>query len=243
MPTCLVVQHLAPEGPYAIADALVTARVDVEVCRPDRGGSIPRDVSGLDGLVVMGGPMSARSDDGFSTRAAELELLAGAARAGVPTLGVCLGAQLLAAATGGSVVPGTGPEIGWGPVDLLPACADDPLFCEAPRELTVLHWHGETYRPPADATALASNSRYSNQAFRVGEAAWGLQFHLEVTADAVDAFLAAFGAEADASSPGGAAGLRRATLGSLALLADSRARVLTRFAGLVAARATTGTAA
>ncbi len=237
MPTCLVVQHIAPEGPYAIGDALSGAGVAVEPCRTDLGASVPSDVAGLDGIVVMGGPMSARSDDGFPTRAAELALLADAARSQVPVLGVCLGAQLLAAATGGSVLSGAaGPEIGWGHVTLLAACDDDALFAGLPSPLTVLHWHGETYDPPPGARSLVTSGRYREQAFRVGDVAWGLQFHLEVTAQAVDAFLAAFGADV-AAVAGGADELRRAAPRALEGLATARGRVLARFADVVVAHA------
>jgi GMP synthase-like glutamine amidotransferase len=113
---CLVVQHLDPESAFAIADALRAAGVDVDTRCVFAGDDLPTDLSGFDGVVVMGGPMSATTDEGFPTRAAEIALLAEALRLGPPTLGVCLGAQLLAAAAGSSVHPNArGPEIGWVP--------------------------------------------------------------------------------------------------------------------------------
>jgi GMP synthase-like glutamine amidotransferase len=233
MPRCLVVQHVEPEGPYAIGAALRAAGGTVEVCRVFDGDALPPDADGLDGLVVMGGPASATGDHGFPSRRRELALLSDAVERGTPTLGVCLGAQLLALAAGGEVVPGgAGAEIGWGPVELVAAAGDDPLLAGLPVRPTVLHWHADTFELPAGATLLASNHRYPNQAFRVGEGAWGLQFHVEVDRPAVDAFVQAFGDEARA------AGADPAAIGDeadrhLEVLAPARDAVVARFAGLV----------
>lgn len=236
MPNCLVVQHVAPEPAFAVADALVAAGVDVETRRAHKGDDIPSDVSGFDGVVVMGGPMSASSNEGFPSRQTEVSLLADALEAGIPTLGICLGAQILAVAAGGAVAPNAyGPEIGWAPVDLDPACADDRLFAGLPPALTVLHWHGDTFEVPPSAQLLMSSAAYPNQAIRIGDVAWGLQFHLEVTAAAVDGFLHAFGADA-AGAPGGADAIRSATPAALHELAPVRDLVCARFAALVAAR-------
>jgi hypothetical protein len=96
----------------------------------------------------------------------------------------------------------------------------------------VLHWHGDTFDLPPGAPLLARSARYANQAFRVGPAAWGLQFHLEVTPAAVDGFLREFGADA-ARAPGGAPAIRRATAGALETLSPWRDLVFDRFAALV----------
>jgi GMP synthase-like glutamine amidotransferase len=236
MSTCLVVQHVAPEEAFTIADALLHAGIDVSTRRIFAGDSLPSDAAGLDGLVVMGGPMSAASDDGFPSRQAELQLIGEAIATGVPTLGVCLGAQLVALAAGGTVYPGAaGPEIGWSPVDLRDACHDDPLFAGLPPSLHVLQWHGDSFDLPAGAQHLMSNSTYANQGFRIGESAWGLQFHLEVTDRAVAGFLAAFASDLT-GGPEAAAAIRRATSPALGALSPHRAVVFGRFAALVAAR-------
>jgi GMP synthase-like glutamine amidotransferase len=235
MASCLVIQHLEPEGPYAIADALAGAGVAVDVRALHAGAPLPPDLAEVDGLVVMGGPMSAVSDEGFASRRAELDLVADGLGRDLPVLGVCLGAQLLALAGDGTVYPGpAGPEIGWAPVELTAAAGADPLLAGLPAELTVLHWHGDTFDPPAGATLLASSARYRHQAFRLGDRAWGLQFHLEVDRPAVAAFLDAFGADA------GTAGTTPASIdadsvAALSALEPHRSRVLARFAELVAA--------
>jgi GMP synthase-like glutamine amidotransferase len=235
MPNCLVVQHVAPESAWALNDALVRAGVGVDTRRVFAEDPLPGDLSSYDGLVVMGGPMSAASDHEFPTRRHELSLLQTALAQGVPTVGVCLGAQLVAHAAGAAVYPGgPGAEIGWSPVTLTAAGRTDSLFADVPERLNVLQWHGDTFDLPDDAVLLASNAAYPNQAFRIGAAAWGLQFHLEVTAQAVDGFLDAF-AEDARRAPGGADAIRSATPAALSALRASRDLIFSRFGALVAA--------
>jgi GMP synthase-like glutamine amidotransferase len=231
--SCLVVQHIEPEGPYVIGGALVKAGVTVDVCSVSAGPHLPTSLDGYQGVVVMGGPMSATSDEAFPTRAAEIELLEEAIERGLPTLGVCLGAQLLAIAAGGKVYPGAdGPEIGWAPVFFGNEAEADPLLTGLPKEVTVMHWHADTFDVPPGSTHLASSMLYPNQAFRVGARAWGLQFHLEVDRSAVRAFLGSFGDKAKAA--GVAPGTISAQAGAvLAELATPRRLVLERFAFLV----------
>lgn len=234
MPSCLVVQHVEPERSYAIGEALAGAGVELVEWRTFAGEPLPRRIGDVAGLVVMGGPMSARSDEGFATRRQEIDLLAEALDLGVPTLGTCLGAQLLATAAGGRVVPGSqGQEVGWAPVRLSAAAAADPLFAAVPPELTVLHWHGETFELPPGAVHLASSGAYPQQAFRVGDRAWGLQFHIEVDEAAVAAFVAAFGEDARAAGTTPEA-IVAATPGAVRALAPHRDGILARYAALVA---------
>jgi len=236
MSSCLIIQHVEPEVPYAIGDALDAAGVDLEVRRVFLEPDLPGGASGFDGLVVMGGPMSAYNDEGFPTRAAELELIADAVRRGIPMLGVCLGAQLLALASGGNVFEGTrGLEVGWAPVRLSGDAQQDALLSGMPDQLTVFHWHGDTYALGSDSVRLATNSMYAEQAFRVGPRAWGFQFHLEVDDRAIAAFLQAFGSEAlgAGTTPDEIAAQ---SAGSLEILVPQRTRILDRFADLVANR-------
>ncbi|MFC1410207.1 methyltransferase domain-containing protein [Streptacidiphilus sp. N1-12] len=228
----LVVQHVPGEGPYVIGTALENAGLRLRHCRVWAGDPVPADLEGVEALVLMGGPAAAHSDDGFPTRRAELALLRAALAAEVPTLGVCLGAQLLAVAAGGTARVGSGLQVGWGSVRSTPAARTDPLLAGLPEQLRVLHWHGDTVDLPAGATLLASCDQYPVQAFRVGGSAWGTQFHPEVDAEAVDALATAFPEEA-ASAPG----LRESAAAELAVMAPQRDLVLARFASLAAARA------
>ena len=230
---CLVIQHVEGEGPYAIGDALSEHSIEQQRCSVFEGEEIPRSVEDLDGLVVMGGPMSARSDEHFPTRRAEIELIERALRQEIPILGICLGAQLLASAAGGEVRRGdSGSEIGWGQVTLTKAASLDPLFAAVPRSLEVLHWHEDTMALPQDAVLLASSDRYASQAFRIGSSAWGLQFHLEVDDRAVACFVEEFGEEATEAGVDPAEILVR-TPSALVELDQTKRRVTSRFATLV----------
>lgn len=227
----LVLEHASHEGPYAIGTALEAAGLRLRTCRTWAGEPVPDGLDGIAALVVMGGPMGAYED--FPGRDAELTLLRAALEAEVPVLGVCLGAQLLAVAAGGTARPGSGTQVGWGTVRTASAARQDPLLAGVPERLRVLHWHSDTMDlpPGAGATLLASCDRYPVQAFRIGGSAWGLQFHLEVDKTAVDAFVTAFPGEA-----AGAPGLTESAATELAALAPYRDGVFARFAALVAER-------
>jgi GMP synthase-like glutamine amidotransferase len=176
----VAVQHVPFEGPGSIATAATRRGAALRVCHPYRGEALPR-LEELRGLVVMGGPMGVSDTDSHPYLAAELELLARAVAADLPVLGVCLGAQLLAAALGGTVYRGAQPEIGPGTVMLSDAGRADPVLGAADRtELPVMHWHQDTFELPAGAVRLAGSDLYPNQAFRMGARAYGLQFHVEV---------------------------------------------------------------
>jgi GMP synthase-like glutamine amidotransferase len=111
----------------------------------------------------------------------EKRLIADAVRSGLPFWGVCLGVQLLAASLGARVYPGSAPEVGLLPVTLTDEALADPVFAGMPRELLSLQWHGDTFDLPDGAARLAGSPAYPNQAFRFGTAAYGVQFHLEVS--------------------------------------------------------------
>lgn len=177
-----VVQHVPFEGPAMIDRALRRAGAYVHVVRADLGQQLP-DTSDVDVLVVMGGPMRALDDTEHPHLADERSLLRACIEADVPVLGVCLGAQLLAAALGARVFTGPAPEIGLGTVTLTDAGAADPALGAGASFKTatvpVLHWHGDTFDLPGDAQLLAWSQAYAHQAFRVGRA-YGLQFHVEM---------------------------------------------------------------
>jgi GMP synthase (glutamine-hydrolysing) len=180
--TWVLLQHVAHEGPGAIALAVSDAGGELTVVRVDRGEAVPAAAAVMDmaGLVVLGGPMGVH--DGEAWLADERSLLRAAAEAGLPVLGVCLGAQQLAAALGAAVTAGPAPEVGVGEVHLTTEALHDPVFGPAPTPLPCVHWHGDTFTLPEGAVRLAGNDAYENQAFRFGPRAYGLQFHVEVTA-------------------------------------------------------------
>jgi GMP synthase (glutamine-hydrolysing) len=138
----------------------------------------------------MGGPMNVDQADEFPFLATEVGWLRRAVEAGLPTLGVCLGAQLLAKSLGSRVYPHRVKEIGWYELELLPAATDDRLFAGARNRETVFQWHGDTFDLPQGAVQLARGASCEQQAFRYGPAAYALQFHVEMTARMVDDWFA-----------------------------------------------------
>lgn len=178
IPTVLLLQHIACEPPAAYGDELLAWGARLHRVMLDEGDPLP-DWRGFDGVVAMGGPMGAYEDDRLPWLAPEKRLIAEAVQAGTPFWGVCLGAQLLAAALGARVFPGPAPEVGVLPVDTSAAGTDDPVFTVAPAQFSALQWHGDTFELPAGATLLASSAAYQQQAFVFGRA-YGVQFHIEI---------------------------------------------------------------
>ena len=179
-----VIQHVPFESPAVIGDVLRERDIDIQVVRTDLGMPLPPPRS-VDALVVMGGPMGALDDFAHAHLPAERGLIAECARRGTPVLGVCLGAQLLAASLGGRVYRGPSPEVGIGAVRLTEGGRRDAILGGAGSRLSVLHWHQDTFELPDGATLLASSTRYPHQAFRWGSA-YGLQFHIEIDAAAFE---------------------------------------------------------
>jgi len=201
LPHLLVIQldDQDPIGP--LGDWLTGAGATLDTRGPD---NLPESTAGYEGLVCLGGPMGATDDLDFPWLADVRRLLAEATTRQLPTLAICLGAQLLAVATGGLVTKGPdGPEVG----PLLVAKRDvgwqDPLFADMPFMPDVMQFHADIIqRLPARAALLASSTLYPNQAFRVGRCAYGLQFHIETTAEQIEAWAAGAPDTAEFARPG-----------------------------------------
>ncbi len=230
----LVLRHVAHEGLGTIADALVRQQTPYSVV--DMFAQAPRefDPRQWSGLIVMGGPMNADQTDRYPFLADEVRWLRQAVDAELPVLGVCLGAQLLAKSLGAKVFANRVKEIGWYEVDLFSTAADDPLFRGVASPATVFHWHGDTFDLPKGAVQLARGAQCENQAFRFGQSAYGLQFHLEMTAAMIDDWLC------EGNNCGELAGLnyidpaaiRRETPRQLPLMEKLAGTVFPRFAEL-----------
>jgi GMP synthase-like glutamine amidotransferase len=180
----VVVRHVAHEGPGVIGAVLTEAGFEVDLVRVDLGEALP-DRGTFAGLVVLGGPMSVHDAERFAWLAPERRLLADAVADGIPVLGVCLGAQQLAAALGADVTTGPEEEVGPGRVELTADGRRDPVLGPeygglASTSIPCVHWHRDTFSLPEGAVHLAATRTFPHQAFRYGELAYGLQFHVEV---------------------------------------------------------------
>jgi GMP synthase (glutamine-hydrolysing) len=183
-PVVLVVEHQVSCPPAWFGDWLQRAGVVLEVRRPYQGDEVPHTLRGLDGLLVLGGAMGAGDIDKHSWLSPTKDLIVRAASRALPTLGICLGHQLVVSALGGSVVANPrGQEIGVRPVDWLPAAAGDPLFAPvAQAPCLAVYWnHDVVGRVPLTGRVLARADTGEIQALRVGERTWGVQFHPEVS--------------------------------------------------------------
>ena len=142
-------------------------------------GAEPR-LDGYDGLVVLGGPMSAYDDDRLPHLAVEMNLIESAMQRNLPVLGICLGAQLVARTLGARVYANHIKEIGWYDVAPSDHAEQDPLFEDFDASETLFQWHGDTFDIPSGAIHLASSRHCMNQAFRYDRNVYAFQFHLEV---------------------------------------------------------------
>ncbi|MGO9110739.1 MAG: type 1 glutamine amidotransferase [Thermoguttaceae bacterium] len=216
--------------PGALAEAGLLARqFDLFELVPD---SLPWNEAA--GLIVLGGTMSANDGDRFPFLVAELDWIRTAVHGHVPTLGICLGAQLLAKALGAAVYRNAQQEIGWYRVELLPAAADDCLFRDCSGHETVFHWHGDTFDLPAGAINLARSPLCGHQAFRHGALAYGLQFHVEMVPELMELWLREFdtGEASCAGSRLDAAAIRAAAAGAFPAMNSFSQCLLKRFAAM-----------
>jgi len=188
-----ILQHHPVENLANIAGALEGAALAWQYVRVDEGQSVPSSMKGAGGLIVMGGPASVYQTDRYPWLRDEMRLIEDAMKSNLPVLGVCLGAQILAAALGAKVERNpNGKEIGWHPIRLSDSAKEDRLMRGLPASMTPFHWHSDIFELPPGATSLASSDKTPCQAFRHGDKAYGLQFHFEVTREGVAAMADAF---------------------------------------------------
>jgi GMP synthase-like glutamine amidotransferase len=180
--TLLVIQHDENNGPGIVGEA----GCQIKTHRSDLKPKLP-SIDGYDGLIVLGGPMASYSDEHFPARKAEIALIRQAVKRGIPTLGICLGSQLLALALGGRTYRRDEPEIGFYPVVLTDEGREDPLFVGCPEVFSPRHKHFDSFDLPPNSVRLGSSEQCVEQGFRYGDRVWGLQFHFEMdqTAEAL----------------------------------------------------------
>lgn len=183
-----VLQHVPFEGPARIGEWARVRGHSLAATHLYAGEPLP-DHDAYDLLVVMGGPMSVNDEAEHPWLVAEKRFVARALELERPTIGVCLGAQLIAAASGCRVYPGPEKEIGWFPVHTLPIAAASRAAALLPSSLVPFHWHGETFDLPAGAVLLAQTELVPHQAFWLGRRTLAMQFHIEATVESVGALV------------------------------------------------------
>lgn len=194
-----ILSVLHPGGGHSglLRDAAAAGGHELVEWTPGDGDDLPAALGDFDGVAVFGGGMNLPDQERLPWLTGEIELLRDALAAGLPILGVCLGAQLLVAAAGGEVHRVDAPEIGWLEVERLPAGDADPVVAALPARFTAFQWHSYACRLPAGAVELA-RSPVCPQAFVLGGSAWGVQFHPEVTPDVLEEWIDDYDSDPDA---------------------------------------------
>lgn len=236
MPRLLVFQHVAIE-PLGTLDTLIRARGHrIRFHNFERHPGAEPTVDRYRGLIVLGGPMNVEDQHRRPHLKTELRAIERALEQGKPVLGICLGAQLLAHVLGAPVRRHERPEIGWYDIEMSAAGRGDPVLGAAGARLPVFQWHAYTYDLPAGATHLASSATCEQQAFRFGEKAYGLQFHLEADAPVIERWLGlpSFRAELEAAGlPTDDEPIRAATARLVAATRQSADAVFNNFLDLI----------
>jgi GMP synthase (glutamine-hydrolysing) len=188
MKQVLILRHMVHEPGGTLEMAFAAAGLDFRYFDLYREIPARLPLDQASGLVVLGGPMNVDEVDRYPCLARDVEWIRQGLAMNMPVLGICLGAQLLAKTLGARVYPNRVKEIGWYPVELTPAAANDPLLAQSGTRM-MFQWHGDTFDLPDGAVHLARSPTCENQAFRYGRCAYGLQFHIEMTARMIEDWL------------------------------------------------------
>jgi GMP synthase-like glutamine amidotransferase len=188
----LVVQNFEDTGLGQIAAALDEKSASVTVVNAHLGEPLPGGTNGYDGLVVLGGGQNALDDEGSPWFPDLLGLMRGFVDSGRATLGVCLGSQLLARAYGADNLIGAAREFSWREVELTEDGRSDAVLGGLPERFPIFQWHDDTFTLPRGGVRLAGNLAAHNQAFRIGRAGYGMQFHFEADRSLVRQWNATF---------------------------------------------------
>lgn len=188
----LVVENYDNTGLGQMGAALAEAGAGIDLRRAHAGDPLPRSADGYDAAVVLGGGQNALADDEYPYFPKLLDLIREFEAGDRSVLGICLGSQIIARAFGGSNQIGGASEFGWQQVELTEAAARDAVLGALPTRFPIFQWHDDTFTLPERAQHLARNGIAENQAFRVGRAVYGIQFHFEADLSLVREWNGAF---------------------------------------------------
>jgi GMP synthase-like glutamine amidotransferase len=180
----LIIKHVDIEGPGLVGDCLKEENIPHQIINLETGDRFPK-VDDLSHLVILGGPMNVYEEDRYPFLKNEDLFIKEAIQRGKRILGICLGAQLIAKALGAKVSKAPIKEIGWYDVSLTKVGSHDPLFSKFPKRFSIFQWHEDTFEIPNAGKLIATSTSVPHQAFRYGDNAYGLQFHLEVTEEMI----------------------------------------------------------
>jgi GMP synthase-like glutamine amidotransferase len=197
-----IIENMAGSPHGQIGVALREAGAELDIIRAYAGEALPENADDHDAIVVFGGEQSAIDDTAHPYLPHLATLMKTFGDADKAVLGICLGSQLLARAYGGENVLNAAREFGWQTISVCDEGRDDPLLASLGEEFRIFEWHADTFTLPADAVRLATNDVTANQAFRVGRAAYGTQFHFEASTEVVEAWRQGFAPSIEKMSPG-----------------------------------------
>lgn len=177
----LCIKHIDIEGPGTLGDFLEEKGYNFKIVDLGQGESLPENPKMFEAVVCLGGPMNVYEEDKYPFLKQENTFIQEVLKEEIPYLGICLGAQLLAKATGANVVKSPLKEVGFFKVQITAEGRKDSLFKNVRPEFDVYHWHEDMFEIPRQGKLLATGTGCPHQAFKAGKNAYGLQFHVEIT--------------------------------------------------------------
>lgn len=193
-----IFRHVSCEGPGYLGHFLERHNIYYELICIDEGVPVPQELNDVSGLVFMGGSMNVT--DPLEWIAEEQQLIKKAIENNIPVLGICLGAQLMSVALGGTITHDDEMEIGWHEVETDASRRDNEWLQGLPEKFTPFHWHADTFSIPENATSLMHSQCRNNQAFVINNSL-AVQFHLEMTVDMVKQWVELFGSDLEQPHP------------------------------------------
>lgn len=197
-----IIENMAGTPYGQVGIALSEASAEIEVFRPWMGEALPAGTESHDAVVVLGGEQNAIDDENYPYLPELAELMRRFGDADKPVLGICLGGQLLARAYGGENRLKVAREFGWEKVEITQEGKQDPLLASLGNDFRVFEWHFDTFSLPEGAIRLATNATTANQAFKIGRASYGVQFHFEANRGVVEGWRQNFSSSIDKIAPG-----------------------------------------